>query len=256
MSLEWLSVTDHVYVAHLNTHAVNVGLVLGTQQALLVDAGSSTEQGAEILASAQALSPVPVTYVAITHDHFDHTDGLAGMTGVTSVGHENVDRVRLDEPFSIVKALDLGQQRVEFLHFGTAHTTSDIFIAVPGENVIFTGDLLEEGATPQIDLVGSLANWPMVLDGILGATNNDTRFIPGHGAVVDRDFAFMQRAELALIYGQAEDLIRQGISVENAVANHQWPFTGELGTQLIAKAYAEHGAKGLIPKPQLPITSL
>ncbi len=256
MSLSWTPVTERVYVTAVEPHRVNVGMIAGEAAALLVDTGNIPEQGADLLVSARELAGVPVTHVALTHDHFDHTDGLAGMRAVVSIGHENLTRVAPSEPFSMARAIDLGGQRVEFLHFGKAHSASDIAIFVPGENVVFMGDLLEEGATPQIDEAGCLANWPMVLDGVLGASNEKTRFVPGHGAVVDREFAFIQRAELALVYGQAESLIRQGISLPDAANAAEWPWAGDDLERLLAKAYAEHAAKGLVPRPQLPIVSL
>lgn len=256
MSLNWAPVTERVYVTAVEPHRVNVGLVVGEATALLVDTGNSPEQGAGLLASAHEIAGVPVTHVALTHDHFDHTDGLAGMGTVVSIGHENLARALPSEPFSMARALDLGGQRVEFLHFGKAHSASDIMVFVPGENVVFMGDLLEEGAIPQIDEAGCLANWPMVLDGVLGASNDQTRFVPGHGAVVDRDFAFIQRAELALVYAQAESLIRQGISLPDAAAAAGWPWAGEGLEDLLAKAYAEHAAKAVVPRTQLPIVNL
>lgn len=256
MSLSWTPVTERVYITAVEPHRVNVGLVIGEAAALLVDTGNSPDQGTALLTAARELAGVPVTHVALTHDHFDHTDGLAGMGTVVSIGHENLTRVSASEAFSMARAIDLGDQRVEFLHFGKAHSASDVMVFVPGENVIFMGDLLEEGAPPQIDEAGNLANWPMVLDGVLGASNDQTRFIPGHGAVVDRDFAFIQRAELALVYAQAESLIRQGVSLPEAASAADWPWTGDGMGELLAKAYAEHAAKALVPRTQLPIVSL
>ncbi|NHB83803.1 hypothetical protein G7085_01430 [Tessaracoccus sp. HDW20] len=95
-----------------------------------------------------------------------------------------------------------------------------------------------------------------MLDGVLGASTGSTLFVPGHGRVVDRDFAFVQRAEIAMIYSQTEMLIQQGTRLEDAAAATEWPFTAETLAVALPKAYAELKAKGIEPKTQLPILSL
>lgn len=253
MTPVWTPVTDRVFVTTVEPHRVNVGLIVGSDAAMLVDSGNTPEQGAELLASAQLQAGVPVTHVAVTHDHADHTGGVPGMAGVTSVAHENVTSIEPTRQFSMALAIDLGEQRVELVNFGDAHTSSDVIVFVPGERVVLAGDLLEEGSDPQVDETSSLSNWPTVLDGVLGASTESTRFVPGHGAVVDRDFAFIQRAEIAMLYSQTEMLIQQGTKLEDAAAATEWPFTAETLAVALPKAYAELAAKGIEPKRQLPI---
>ena len=65
----------------------------------------------------------------------------------------------------------------------------------------------------------------------------DTRFVPGHGAVADREFAFRQRAEIAMLYSQTEMLIKQGTKVEDAASATEWPFTAETMKQKIDKIF-------------------
>lgn len=253
MTLAWTPVTDRVYVTALEPHRVNVGLVVGRDAALLVDAGNTPAQGTDLVRSAEELAGVPVTHVVLTHGHADHVGGLPGMVGLTSIGHEDLTDAEPTEVFSMARAVDLGGQRVELLHFGRAHTRADVVVFVPGENVVFAGDLLEEGADPQVDETTSLANWPTVLDGVLGASNAGTRFVPGHGAVVDRDFAFVQRAEVAMLYSSSEMLIQQGVTAEEAATAVEWPFSAETLAVALPKAYAELAEKGVVPKRQLPI---
>lgn len=254
--IEWTALTDRVFVTSVEPHGVNVGLIVGSESALLVDSGNSAEQGRELIESATAVADVPVTRVVVTHDHDDHSGGVAGMGGVASIAHENLTAFHPTRQFSMAVAVDLGDQRVEMIHFGAAHTSSDVIVFVPGENVIFVGDLLEESGDPQIDETTSLSNWPTALDGVLGASTDDTRFVPGHGAVVDREFAFRQRAEIAMLYSQTEMLIKQGTKVEDAASATEWPFTAETMAVALPKAYAELAAKGVEPKRQLPLLSL
>lgn len=253
MSPAWTPVTERTFVTTVEPHGVNVGLVVGDEAALLIDSGNTAEQGAELLASAREQAGVPVTHVVLTHDHADHTGGVAGMQELTSVAHEDLTSLTPTRQFSMALAIQLGDQRVELVHFGEGHTRSDVIVFVPGENVIFVGDLLEQGGDPQVDETTSLSNWPTVLDGVLGACTDSTRFVPGHGTVVDRDFAFIQRAEIAMLYSQSEMLIQQGTKVEDAAAATEWPFTQETLAVALPKAYAELAARGIEPKRQLPI---
>ncbi|MCC2592678.1 MBL fold metallo-hydrolase [Tessaracoccus sp. OS52] len=274
-AINWLELTPRVFVTTLEPAAVNVGLVVGDAAAMLVDAGSSPEQGEALLSSATARAGVPVTHVAVTHNHWDHWFGIAGMGAVTSIAHENLaitepssetlakaaeqglqELPRPTETFSIARAVDLGGQRVELVHFGGGHTNCDVFVLVPGENITFAGDMLEEGADPQFDPTSNISNWPTALDGVLGAANEHTRFVPGHGDVVDRNFGFIQRAHVGMLYGNTEYLIQQGTKLSDAAAAAEWPFSTETLAVALPLVYAELEAKGIKPRTQLPITGL
>ncbi|MFF0460427.1 MBL fold metallo-hydrolase [Streptomyces mexicanus] len=58
-----------------------VGLVVGRDAVLLVDAGSSLAEGARVRARAEALAGGRVTLLALTHPHFDHVFGAAAFEG-------------------------------------------------------------------------------------------------------------------------------------------------------------------------------
>lgn len=273
--INWRELAPGVFTATLHPESVNVGLVVGTDSALLVDVGSSPEQGAELLASATARAGVPVTHAVITHNHWDHWFGLAGMPGVVGIAQENLvgdqpsadtqanarrlgltDLPQPEQTFSLVRPVNLGGIHVEILHFGGGHTNCDAFVYVPSRNVLFVGDMLEQGGDPQFDETSDVANWPQALDGILGATNDATVFVPGHGDVVDRMFAFVQRAEVGMIHGNSEWLISQGTGLEDAQAAIEWPFSAETMSVALPLAYGQLAAKGIKPRRQLPIQGI
>ena len=60
-----------------------VGLVIGGDSALLIDAGSSLAEGARLRMRAQALAGRRVPLLALTHPHFDHVFGAAAFAGAT-----------------------------------------------------------------------------------------------------------------------------------------------------------------------------
>lgn len=272
---DWRELAPGIHMVTCEPEHVNVSLVVGADAALLVDAGSTPEQGAALLASARRITDVPITHVVITHNHHDHWFGLAGMPGLTSVAHENllaepsratrefattIGLTTLPQPsetLSIAKAVDLGGGvLVEMVHFGGAHTSGDVLVLVPSANVIFTGDMLESDGDPQFDETSNIKNWPTALDGVLGAANASTQFVPGHGDVVDRNFAFIQRAELGMLYGNTEMLIQQGTKLEAAAEASDWPFTPATLEVALPLIYGELEAMGIKPRTQLPISSL
>lgn len=275
MSMEWSigefsRVADGVYVAVCEPATVNVGLVVGQGSALLVDAGTTPEQGAALLEAARDVAGVPITHVVVTHDHWDHWFGLTGMEDITSIAHENLGiptgesarilaELGLQEAplpqvtFSLAKAITLGDVRIEFLHLGGGHTNSDVIVWLPGRNVAFVGDLIESSGDPQFSGDSSIRNWPTILDSVVGAANRDTIVVPGHGPVVDRDFVFQQQGEIAMLYGNCEILIQQGVKLADAAGETEWPFSDATLDVALPLIYAELEAEGIKPRTHLPM---
>lgn len=273
----WRSVSPAIHLCVLQPHGVSVGLVAGEQRAALIDCGSTPEQGATLLERARDLVEVPVSHVVVTHPHHDHWFGLAGMAEVTSIAHEDLLRdpeaevldaaaaiglSRLpapDETFSLARSLDLGGVRLEMLHLGPAHTRADIVVVVPGEDVIFMGDLIESAGDPQFGPASDVGSWPKVLDDALGASTEATRFVPGHAPAggeeltVDREFCFRQRAEIAMVQGTVEGLVYRGVTLDNALGSSEWPFDEDTMRVALPLAYRKLAEKGVEPRRHLPL---
>ena len=86
----WQEVAPNVFRAVAEPESVNLGLVVGSERALLVDTGSSPAQGAAVRASVAAVTDRPLTAVAVTHWHYDHAFGLAAFADLLTIGHESV----------------------------------------------------------------------------------------------------------------------------------------------------------------------
>jgi hypothetical protein len=84
--------------------------------------------------------------------------------------------------------LDIGGRQVELRYLGRGHTDNDIVITI--DDVLFAGDLIEEGGPP---LFGDAypAEWP----GTVATMETLIRgpVVPGHGDVVDAEFVHAQR---------------------------------------------------------------
>lgn len=266
------AVADRVYVAVAEPASVNIGLVVGTTGALVIDTGSSPAQGKAILASARQIAgDVPVTHVVVTHHHYDHLFGLAGFDGVASLGHAGLgadldahqgldadlaalglqrDAVVLpDRTFSLAASVDLGDCHAEIVHVGKGHTGSDAVVIVPERDVVFAGDLLEESGHPCIGADSHLKSWPSTLDGTLGTLRPSTVIVPGHGKPLDRMAAFMQRAELHWMYQRIEGLFTKAVPLSEAyAAADDWPWDEDTVRELLPHVYAQLAASGLVPQ--------
>lgn len=223
----WVEVGDGVLARRHAELDLTTGLVLGGERALVVDTRGDARQGAELAAAVRAVTALPVV-VVVTHAHFDHCFGTAAFLPCPGYAHplcrttlaagaaaqrdewSAYYRDRGDEGTAEALAttdpplpdrgvdpevvLDLGGRTVVLLHAGRGHTDHDVVVHVPEVAAVFAGDLVEQGAPPDLgDAV--LADWPATLDAVLALRPQVV--VPGHGGPVDPAFVAAQRAELA-----------------------------------------------------------
>lgn len=262
----WRPVRDGVYVTTLEPASVNCGLVVGTDAALLVDAGSSLAQGELLRQSISVVTDVPLRHVVVTHDHWDHAYGLAAFADIETIGHESLirslpsdgtQRAVPSTTILIMAARDLGGVHVEIAHFGAGHTQGDLAVLVPGPRVLFTGDLVEVGAPPQVDETTSMKNWSVAMEALLTLCRDDTVVVPGHGEPTEPHYIAWQRAGLAAVYGQCEWLVTQGVAETDAYAHPelQWPWDEEWVRAAIHQAYSELAPAGVVTRRILPLSA-
>ena len=103
--------------------------------------------------------------------------------------------------FTRSATVDLGGREVQLLHLGAGHTDHDAVAFVPDADVLFAGDLLENGAPPAFEDAHPHV-WPVTLGRLLellGPTAPGTTIVPGHGDPVDAAFVAGQRDDLAAV---------------------------------------------------------
>jgi glyoxylase-like metal-dependent hydrolase (beta-lactamase superfamily II) len=214
----WRELRSGVYVAVAEPESVNLGLIVGSTRALLVDTGSSPAQGREIRASLVAVTNKPLTAVVVTHWHYDHAFGLAAYSDIARIAHESVrvrltsnesaaeaqrlgvDHAELGRPnveIAVATAVDLGERRVEIAHLGRGHTDGDLVVVVPDTDLLFIGDLIESAGPPSFGPDSVPDEWPATVDAVIGLMTAGTLAVPGHGEPVDREFVFEQRGRIA-----------------------------------------------------------
>jgi glyoxylase-like metal-dependent hydrolase (beta-lactamase superfamily II) len=222
----WVEIGDGVLARRHAELDLTTGLVLGGDRALVIDTRGDARQGAELAAAVRAVTALPPV-VVVTHAHFDHCFGTAAFlpcpvfahprcrstlaatagaqrTEWTAYYRERRDAVRAealaatdppvpDHSVDPAVELDLGGRAVTLLHPGRGHTDHDVAVHVPDTAAVFAGDLVEQGAPPDLgDAV--VPDWPATLDVLLALRPRVV--VPGHGDPVDTAFVETQRAAL------------------------------------------------------------
>ena len=200
----WVEIGDRVFVRRYAFYDQNIGVILGGGEVLVIDTRSTHEQAREILADLRELTHDPVTVVVDTHGHFDHAYGNRVFRPATIWGHDGCvtfmdrtgeqrrDRIAREEPaladdlrevvidppdrtFSERATIEVGGRAVELAYLGRGHTDHDIVIDVPGADVLFAGDLIEQGNVPffgdgyPLDWVATADALVPLVRGVVGA---------------------------------------------------------------------------------------
>jgi len=270
---EFVEVADRVWVARQEWYDLNVCLVRGSGGLLVIDTQASARAARAIVDDVRALGIGEVTAVVNTHEHFDHTFGngafRAAYGAIPIHAHEvaaeqtvdagerikelfaeehddphraevlETEIVVSDHTFSSVRVLDLGDRQVELAHPGRGHTAGDAVLRVPDADVVLAGDLVEESGPPGFGTDCHLLDWPGTLDVVLNLVTRDTVVVPGHGALVDRDFVEQQRQDIAITAQTVRDLAAAGVPVDRALDEGEWPFAKEALTNAVTRGYAQ-----------------
>ncbi|MDJ0941604.1 MAG: MBL fold metallo-hydrolase [Woeseiaceae bacterium] len=177
----------------------------------------------------------PIEFMVNTHVHGDHAGGNAHFaeSGTVVFAHDNIRKRLLADStgaggpgglpvvtFGDGVTFHLDNVEARVIHVPTAHTDGDAFIYFPKANVIHTGDVLFHALFPYIDLTsgGTVDGYIAAQKAILDLADDDTKIIPGHGALTNK--AGMQADHAMLVAGQVavKALVDQGMSEDEAVA--------------------------------------
>jgi cyclase len=212
----------------------NSGVIVGDKGVIVVDAKTTLDGGKELLADIAKITPKPVTTVILTHSDGDHVNGLAAFpTGITIIAHEGNKKEQEAAlaaggrgappaghlPTRVVtknkENLKIDGVKLEVFHWAPAHTSGDLVVYLPGEQIVFTGDIVAaQFPDPLIHLEknGSSEGWITTAKGIVGL--NADQFVPGHGMVQSKaDIqARLTRAEEKR--AKIKSLVAQGKSLD------------------------------------------
>jgi len=219
----------------------NIGVSHGEDGTVLID-DQFAPLTPKIQAAVAALGASPVKFLINTHWHGDHSGGNEnfGKAGAVIMAHDNV-RVRMatdqKTPFGEVKAspkvalpvityaeglkLHLNGEEVRVISVPPAHTDGDSVVHWTKSNVIHMGDLFfHKMSYPFVDRSsgGDVRGVIAAADKVLAMANDQTKIIPGHGAVASKADLQAYRDMLVAIVGKIEAAVKAGKSLEEVKA--------------------------------------
>lgn len=132
--------------------------------------------------------------------------------------NKELQRMRIDPPtvtFTDSMQLDLGDRKVDLLHFGWANTKGDAIMHLPAEHIVASGDIVVHpvpygfGSYPK--------DWANALRKIKAL--NYTILVPGHGAIQrDHTYVDLMIETLDSVAKQVGDLVASGTDRKEGAA--------------------------------------
>lgn len=139
---------------------------------------------------------------------------------------DGIELVLPDETFSGELVVKVGDREVRLLEVGPAHTRGDTLALLPAEGVLYSGDILFNGAHP-IAWAGPLTNWIAACDRVLAL--DPAVIVPGHGPLADGGAVAELKAYLEYVLGHARRCRDEGMTPLEAareVARDRWGGLG------------------------------
>jgi len=202
--------SEHAY-AYTAEGDPNTGVIVGDDAVMVIDTQATPVMARDVIAKIRGVTDKPIRYVVLSHYHAVRVLGASAYDAEHVIASQDtydliVERGEQDykseyERFPrLFQAVDsipglswptitfrgemtvwLGKLEVKLLQLGRGHTKGDTVAWLPAERVLFSGDLVEYGATPYTG-DAYLTDWPRTLERVaaLGAE----KLVPGRGDAV------------------------------------------------------------------------
>jgi len=212
----------------------NTGFVSGSSNVLAIDTCATERRTRAFVSEIERVAGRTPRTLLNTHHHGDHTNGNCLLPFATILGHkrcrDEIIKTGILRPEGVFEAVEWGELEptppfvtfddridvyvgdllVELRHIGiAAHTTNDVYAWIPEHRVLFTGDLVFNGAAPFV-LMGSVAGSLVALDRLV--EYDAAVIIPGHGEPCSMGALEDAGAYLRLLQLTAEQATKDGVS--------------------------------------------
>jgi glyoxylase-like metal-dependent hydrolase (beta-lactamase superfamily II) len=226
----------------------NIGIVVGSAAALVVDTGMGPRNGAVVRQRAEELAAGRPLFLTLTHFHPEHGFGAQAFDGRATIvyNHDQLEDLRRrGQPYlemfrtfgdSVAQELEdvmlvepqlvydgaadvlLGGVTAQLRTWGRAHTRSDQTVFLPERRVLFTGDLVERDCFaifpwfPPDDADVDGDRWIAVLEEL--ERLDPAVVVPGHGGTGDVCVITSVREYMQLLRDETRRLAGEGAGEE------------------------------------------
>ncbi|WP_448204352.1 MBL fold metallo-hydrolase [Azospirillum sp. sgz302134] len=260
----------------------NTGVIVGDDGVMVIDAQATPRMAEDVIAKIRTVTDKPIKYVLLTHYHAVRVLGASGYKAEQIIASRDthdliVERGQQDYESELGRfprlfqgaesipgltwptivfenklTVFMGKKRVEILQLGRGHTKGDTVAWLPEDRVLFSGDLVEYGATPYTG-DAYLEDWPQTLYRL--AALNPARLVPGRGdALMTPELCGKAIAETRAFVTQMYQTVKQarnkGASLRDAFAETRQALQPQFGGWVIfehclpfdvSRAYDEAG---------------
>tara|TARA_B100000959_G_scaffold202929_1_gene212504 strand:+ start:671 stop:1513 length:843 start_codon:yes stop_codon:yes gene_type:complete len=244
--------------ARLHEGLTNAGIIIGDDSVLVIDSLRVPSFARDLIQDVKTITEKPIGFVIDTHSHWDHSWGNEEFPEATIIGHKNCyaemidmewneewrkkvvssndpwseegNLVNITPPnmtFETSMQLYFGGREIDLKYFGRAHTSGDIYIHLPKEKIVFTGDVAQDGGVPYLGDCYP-ADWPET-DNQLASLPIE-RFMSGHGPIGDHNALVEAKDFIHTLVGSVKHAIADGqdsLQASKYVINEMSPKYGD-----------------------------
>jgi len=205
--VSFTKLSDNAY-AYTAEGDPNTGVVIGDDAVLVVDTQATPVMAQDVIRRIREVTDKPIKYVVMSHYHAVRVLGASAYGAQEIIASQDtrdliVERGAQDMKSEIERfprlfravetipgltwptltfvgkmTLWLGKLEVQLLQLGRGHTKGDTVVWLPQQKILFSGDLVEFGATPYAG-DAYFQDWPATLDNL--AALQPVALVPGRG---------------------------------------------------------------------------
>jgi glyoxylase-like metal-dependent hydrolase (beta-lactamase superfamily II) len=189
----------------------NTGIIVGDDAVMVIDTQATPVMARDVIRHIRGVTDKPIKYVVMSHYHAVRVLGASAYEPQHIIASQDtydliVERGAQDMKSEIERfprlfraaetipgltwptiaftgemTLWLGKLEVKLLQLGRGHTKGDTVAWLPQQKILFSGDLVEFGATPYAG-DAYFQDWPRTLDNV--AALDPEKLVPGRGAAL------------------------------------------------------------------------
>lgn len=199
--IEILELTDNTYLHRSFAQTEKWGkmgangmIIVKGNEALLIDTPWDNKQTEELYNWVKDSLNAIISTVIISHWHEDRMGGLEFLQskGVKSyANHMTIDIAKEkglplpDTSFTDSLTLNFNATPIVSYYIGGGHSTDNIFISLPSEDILFGGCAVKDEQSTTLGNLSDadLAAWPSTIKKAIELFPNTKTVIPGHGEI-------------------------------------------------------------------------